>query len=302
MKKVFENKIVRYVALALAFLFTSLCTYYGYYTMVPIITHYGRGLLTYFPTLLCMWMPSMIFCFGWMIAINKNPSSKWKIARLGGLIVTAEAGICLITHILMIILEFKGKAGASISPLFPYDVLALLTLLTALGISTLVWCKKNASMREENNNDGQIIKRRTIVAGWFYLVLTSYFTGCGMSFVFYLVPVDHNLLLMIPFFISFFLPLLGLVCFDVYKHGKEEKKQDIYKTGLITLGVATAVIYALVIVCVIVNPYILQDSLSGMYILGFAIKIPFALFVIAAGMIALWIVAFIRYLKTYKKQ
>ena len=300
MKKIIASPLFKIISFALLFLFASYTTHLGFSLVVPIITNYGRHILTHLPAILACWMPLLSLIFLWLKWRSKNPANEWKICFTYGLLITCLSSILLADHILMTAIEYKWVLHATeATPLFPYDVIVVLAIFLGIGIFTLVRCGLSKEKRLIESVDEEM-KTSTKVAVWFYLPFTCYFFGAGLSFVNSFDSYDPNWPIMIPAFLSFFLMTFALVMYIYYKQAKGEDKRKRHFVTLMTTLVVMFVLAAWLVVGLIINPYLFPESLSQYYMLGYAIKIPFGVFICFIGTLAPSIVSLVRYFKRYK--
>lgn len=300
MKKILAHPLFRPIAFGVLFVIACVMTRMGFVLMVPIITNSGRYLINALPALLGCWLPLVSLIFLWMKWNSKDIARQWNFCFIYGLLITGVSALLLADQIILSAAEYNWTLHATeISPLFPFDVIALDAIFLGIGIFTLVRCALTKSNRlvERTNEE---IKTRTAVAVWFFLPFTCYFAGATFSFATGLDTYDPNWPFMIPAFLSFFLMAEAMVLFILYKQGSEENKQKRHFLGIVIMLATIAVLGIWLGVGILVNPYLFPESLSQYYTLGYAIKIPFGVFFSFIGAIAPTIVSIVRYCKRYK--
>ena len=241
----------------------------------------------------------MSLCFLWMYWNNKDVASKWNVIRWFGIILTAISVISIGLHIAMISLEFGWNLNRNLLPLFPFDILAMAVIFLAIGVYSIIWTIKNKELAKVEKTSNFIIKKSTQVAVWVMICFSAYFFGGFLHSFNLLDSIDPNWWAMIPVVLSLTLMAFETVVFIIYKQGDEEHKQARHFKGLLAVLIATTVIYVWIGIASLISPYFLQNSCSGLYMLGFAIKIPFGLYFCAIGVIAPCTVSIVRYIKRY---
>lgn len=300
MKKLLNMRYSKHVVLGVLFIISSILLFSMDYLLACVVTSYGRGILTFLPTMIAVLLPAFTLASYWTYLHKKNEINKWRVLRNYSLITLLTSTLALILHVVMIIVEFGWKLG-SLTYLFPFDVLCLLMVFVVLGVLSLI---KTIKMKKNitETTDEEKIKTRTVVAAWFMIGFASYYFGGTLSSVTLFTNLDANWFGMIPALLSLSLLTLMLVMFFIYKHAKEENKQKAYKRGLLITGITTVVLYGLVLDAVLINSRLFPESLSNFFVLGFAIKIPIGFLLNFVGVITLFVIALVKYIKRYIKK
>lgn len=300
MKKILVNPLFKRILFGVLFVLASFATRMGFVLMVPVITNQGRYLLTALPAIVGCWFPLLSLILLWIKWNSNSVARQWKITFIYGLLATSISVLLLADQIIMSAVEYHWVLHATeLSPLFPYDVIALLVLFLGLGIYSLIksgLTKADLLVAPVEEN----LKGKGIVAVWFFLTFACYFNGAAFSFITGLDAYDPNWPFMIPAFLAFFLMVEAMVMYVIYKQGNEETKQKRHFLGIIVMLTSITVLAVWIGIGIIINPYLYPESLSQYYTLGYAIKVPFGAFLTFIGALAPTIVAIVRYFKRYK--
>lgn len=300
MKKLFENPIIKYVAFGVLYLIAALFVAFSVNIFAAIVANEFRYLLNYFPTIVALWMPLASACFLWMYWNSNNVASKWKIARMYGLVITAASFICLVAHILMISTEFGWRLYNNMSWLYPFDILALLVIFLGIGIYALISSFKNKAFRDVEMTQ-PVTKRRVYVAMWFAICMSAYYVGAGLKAFALMDHFDPNWWMMIPVILVNFLLAFSVGLYVWYKQGDEEDRKKRHFKAIVIILSTSAVLAIWILIGMLVNPYFFPQSLNSHYPLGYLIKMPIGLFIEIAGLIALYTVSIVKYAKGKKK-
>lgn len=301
MTKLFSSVKSRKITLLMLFFIASLSTAYGWFLFVPVITNYGRMLATYFPALFTFGVPLFSFFMLWMYWHTYNIANKHRILKIYSITLVVLMGICIPFHVLSIGLSFgwNGIYGV-LTPLFPYDLLAVMILYLALGICILFYAIRNGELALVPMTVKNPLRRRAFVAMGFVSAFTSYFFGAFFEVFFIIDTFDSNWYGMIPAILMFLLPLASLIMFVFYRHQTDEiTKQKVHFYSLISILLSTLVLLLWVLIAVLINPYLFPQSLSNFYMLGYAAKLPIGFFLIIIMLFVEILVSFLRYRKRY---
>lgn len=299
MKKLYSSVVARNITLLVLFFVASLFVAYGWFLFVPIVTHYGRMLLTYFPTLFAFGVPIFSFFMLWMYWHSVNVANRYRIVKIYSITLVVLMGICIPFHVLAIGLSFgwNGIYG-TITPLFPYDLLTLMIIFLAIGIYLLMWVFRNEELKKVPITVKNQLRRRAFVAMAFVSAFTAHFLGLFFQAFFIIDSFDPNWYGMIPAILLNLVPFMSLLMFVYYRHQKDEKaKRKIFGLSLISLLSATFALLLWELIAVLINPYLFTQSLSNFYLLGYAIKIPLGYFLIIIMLFVEYLVIIIRYCK-----
>lgn len=301
MKKLFATSRGKMITLAILFFVASLSIAYGWFLFVPIVTHYGRMLATYFPTFLTFGVPLFSFYMLWMYWHTNNLANKLRVLKVYSLSLIVLMGLCIPFHLLSINVSFgwNGIYGV-LTPLFPYDLLALMVLYLSLGIIILIYVIKHKNYALVPLTIKNPLCKRAFVAMGFSSAFVAYFFGVFFEIFFIMDYIDPNWYGMIPAIVLNLLPIASFVMFATYRHQvDEDKKRKIYLFSLASLSLSTLLLLLWVLIAVLINPYLFPQSLSNFYMLGYAAKMPIGFFIIIILLFVEYLISFIRYRKKY---
>lgn len=301
MKTFFATSKGKIITLAVIFFIASLSTAYSWFLFVPIVTHYGRMFATYFPTFFTFGVPLFSFYMLWMYWHTHNIANQRKILKIYSITLIVLMSLCIPFHILSISVSF-GWAGiyGVLTPLFPYDQLALMVLYLILGISIFVYVLTHKDYALVPVTVVNPQRKRAFVAMAFASSFTCYFFGLFFEVFFIMDYLDPNWYGMIPAILFNLLPLLAQVLFVIYQHqNDDEKKRKAFFFGLTSLTLTSLTILLWVSITVLINPYLFAQSLSNFYMLGYAAKMPIGFFIIIILLFVECLIGFLRYRKRY---
>lgn len=301
-QKFYETTLFKSIVFGVLFILASMTTRMGFVLIVPIFTSGGRYVSTHLPAILALWMPLLCLIFLWMRWNTNDKKTKWLITFTSGLLITGLNAVLLADHIIMSALEYHWVLHATeTSPLFPFDIMVLLIVFLCFGIAALVEAIITRKDRLEERLPMRV-PNKTIVAVWFYLPFACYFNGAAFSVITSLPDYDPNWPFMIPALLAFFLMIVALYMYVYAMKGDEEGKKKRWFNAIVITLASIAFVYIWIGIGVIVNPYLFPESLSQYYTLGYAIKIPFGLFLTGLGALIPCIVSIVKYCKTYPKK
>lgn len=293
------SKYYKPTILIALFIISCLTTYFGWFNFVPVITHTGRMLLTYLPTYFTCAIPLITLIMTWMYFHTLNIKNRYRIERVYAFIVLILMSFSIILHVIMIITQTGwSTVYGIISPLFPYDQLALMVIYLAFGILVCVHLHKHKEDYLVPVTINNPMRKRAFVAVAFALPFTCYLTPAFYQIFRLFEGYDPNWYGVVPALLTFLLPILSLIMFIIYKHSGSNKKA--YFNGLVTVYTSTIGLLVWIIIAIIINPYIFAQSLTSYYLLGYAAKIPGALLLIIIMEIVYLTVATTRYIKRYR--
>ena len=299
MSKITNLKYFKEVLLAFLFIIGSFFTYQGVFLALPFVTNYGRGLFTYLPTFLLMGVPLFSFIIFYLFYHVYNYQTKWRLIHIYAVSLIIIMVYSIIDQILVnSLLIGWDKVFGVITPLFPFDVLVGQVISLFIGIIALIWCFKHKSYKLIEKTSDIVVKKRHYVAFIFMAAFSMYFLGDLMTIVTYFnEPIDSNWWGMIPFLLEMLLLPLALLLYVIYEHKDEKDKSKFQLKGIVILGSITLFIGLYMLIVSFINPYIVQDSLGGFYCIGYAIKIPFGIFIILFGTILVLTLSIINLVK-----
>ena len=301
-KELINKRWFKPVTLTVLFVLSAFITYYASYLIVPMITHYGRFTLSYLPTVFTLYM--FLFTFGmlWLYWHVYNVASKWLIAKVYSITLIIVEAVSLLIHIIMICHEFKwNRLSGVISPLFPFDILALMVIFLALGIVILVWVIKNKELKKVAKTSTFALKRGTAAAFLTVAGFGNYFLGLFIYSFTVCDYFDPNWYGMVPVILSFLTISIELVFYSLYQYAPNEEKRKWQFRGVLVTLIITLVLYTWLAIALMINSRLIIESLSNFFILGYTIKIPIGLFLNALIVLITCLVAIIK-LKTKKEK
>lgn len=301
MKRLLNAKYFKDTFLAIIFFISSICTYYGIFSSIPFVTSYGRGLLNYFPSLLVFMVPLFSFIIFYLYYHFDNYQTKWKMIKIYGLVLTIAMSLMIVLQIITISLLLKWKLMRSVTPLFPFDILTLSILFLIVGIISLIWCKCHHDYSLVAATATKKYKKRYYVALIFMIIFSTYFLGDFISmYNLFGSRIDENAWGFAPFLLEMLLLSLALFMYEIYSRQTEElDKKRWYFKGILITSISSILIFIWIIIVLIINPFIVHDSLSLFYPIGYAVKIPFGIILIAIGMVIILISSTCKYIKRY---
>ncbi len=303
MSKITNFKYFKEVLLTILFIVGSFFTYQGVFLALPFITNYGRGLFTYLPTFLLMGVPLFSFIIFYLYYHVYNYQTKWQLIHIYAISLIIIMSYSLIDQILVnSLLIGWDKVFGVITPLFPFDVLFGQVVALGIGIISLYWCHRHKSYKSITKTSDIIVRKRHYVAFIFMAAFAMYFLGDFMTlFTYFNEPIDTNWWGMIPFLLEMLLLPLLVFVYVLYEHKDEKDKTKFQLKAIIIVGSISLLIGLYMLIVSIINPYIVQDSLGGFYCIGYAIKIPFGIFIIIVGDLLVLSLSVVNLVKKFHK-
>lgn len=292
--KSLDNNRLYIVIFAILFVISGIFAFKGFYTMFPIISHQGRGALTYLPTILLFVIPLITLSFLFVYKHKMNPIKKHKILKYYSFTLFVVSFFGFFLQLINMFITFGwNNIGKNISSLFPYDVLIILGIIFALSIYLLIYSFKTI---EEEKNDVTIeekLKNKNIALFIVYLVFTSYFFGAGMHAVNLIKGgISDTWYLSLPFVLILFIMSMNGVFYLIYKHKKENKK--LYLLFMIISLSLTVLLVGYGIVSANIEPRIISLDLTPLFYLDHSSSLPIAGIFLFVGIVIPEIIALIK--------
>lgn len=290
-----ESRKAKIIFSSVTYLLGSICLYFAIYLAFPFISFGGRGMLTFLPTVLIYFFP-LVLSLTFFIYFNmKNVKNKWQTLYYASIIFGSISIVLTIWHILVTSTTIGWGLYGNVTYLFPYDTLLLGLLSCACWVYIFIHSLKTKEYnlvpltikeKDEKLNKGPMVA---------YLSFAAYFLG-GFFFFFSLIGdgvLDSDFLFIVIVMLSYLLPLCGAILYALNRYF------DLFnKKMLAIIYFASALLIALLIVIsVFINPYWIPHSISGLFPLGYAIKMPIGLFILALLLVVSGVTTLIRLLK-----
>ncbi len=298
--KFFNRKLVKYLTLGIVFIVASVCSFLEALASSQVIAHYGSNILEFFPTMAVLYMPIFCFIMIWCYYYVHTEKGKQNSMCTFGVVSVVAMVISFILQIVEMALYFGwGLTSASITPLFPWDILVCSLIFLVIGIIVLwryVRRKKNYTVMTLNYIVP--LRKRTVVMVVFFSLFAAEFFGTAIFSLTLLDGyIDPNLWGVIPIVLSYLLMGAEGVVYYIYKERKDSQK--VFRNGLIALGSTTFVLLFWALIATCINPQLISESLDGLMPVGYTIRMPIGLFINLVGVIAPLIVALVYYIARY---
>lgn len=277
-----KKRIVGFSVLAIAYIFVSLLTFYAVRLALPIVTYYGRTSLYLLPAVFTYLMPLVVFYIILMSMYAKSIKGRLRFVKTLGFILLAISLFNLITISLCIGLLFDGKVIVNyVTPIFPLDVLIINILYLFASICCLLYQRIDRKYVLSVGVSTHALPTFKMVFCGIFLAFSTYFFG---EFIFGFIflqegYVDPNWPLMIPHYLSFILPSVIFAFYIVYMFIADPnlKLKFGYISLLINYGL-TLIVFIWLFLGMILQPYLIAQSLQWEYEIGLAIKLPMGMF------------------------
>jgi hypothetical protein len=273
----------------LLFILASVSAFYGTRLSLPIVTSYGRGTLNTLPATLTFALPLFSFIMIWLYTRTDVNSKRLKLTFIYSLTMMIVAIFNIILILLVVTLLYNGDFIVGVmTPLYPLDLFLFNIVFLLIGIASLFF----NSIGKKNMNNSDTEGRKHVLARYkvlevFFILFATYFFGEVIFGYNELMDgfLDPNLIFVIPVHLSFLLLTLEGIFYIVYVFSSDEHK---LKRGfilvLILLGL-TFLLFLWILVGLIINPYFFSESMQFEFAIGYAIKIPLGIFIVA-----LWVI------------
>lgn len=294
MKKIFSHPNFKLVLIVVSYFVAAVFTYEGFFNLMPVITNYGRGLLTQLPTILIYFSPITLVSMLYLHEETFNVSVRWKIKLVTALSTITVVGFSLTLHIIFVCL---GKYTFGLQTLlYPYDVIAAGTVLLAFGIVMLIHVIRTKELRNVPLTSTYHVGVPQKVATIAVISFGSYFLGNFYSVINIIGDYDSNWFGMIPFLNLYLLPTFALAISLITKviKGIDKLKITIISGSIFLFLVVWAAI------SLIINPLIISESLSNFNLLGYCVKIPAGLIVFLVVFIVSFVYSLVKIIKLVK--
>lgn len=287
------------------FIIASLSTFYGTRLTLPIVTYYGRGALTILPATLTFAIPLFTFILLWIYSRTGSTVKRWKMTLVYSFVMLGVSvfNTVIIFVIVGLLYDWNFIVGV-MTPMYPLDLLLYNLIYLAIGGAALFF---TLAKKKENNNDiidetKKTPRRYQVLAGFFF-AFACYFFGEALFGLNNLFEgyIDPNIGLTIPVYLSFLLMALAVVIYAIYIYSPEDKKNKRGLLGAISILSITALIFIWILIGFAINPYYFSESLQQEFAIGYAVKIPFGLFILLLWVLIPSVIALIKILKKMER-
>ena len=286
--------------LIILYIVGSVGLFYAVHLYFNFVSFSGKGLLTFFPTIICFILPLLSFFFAWLNTHHRNIQSKWRIKYYYSIIVLLLSVVSLATHIFDLIFTFKWNFYKGVLPLFPFDVLGMFSFFFILSLVLFINALRHRSQSIEEKTRGDFLKVSTAIIFFVFVGVASYFYG-GSICLFFLIkfPPNYNVIFIIGVFFALIALTVEVLLYALYIHQPNGLKRQYQKLGLIIGFIYYVVVLIWIIVGTVVSPSFITDYLSNIFPL---IKItvnnlPIGLIVIAVFASLPLIYSLIKYIR-----
>jgi len=274
-----EHPKTKWILIGLVYLLVAFLTAYGFYLITPIITSYGRDVLTFLPLILTFYVPLFLFISGTFYFSAKNIKSKQVAILVVGVSLSATMLFAFIYQTILIANTFGWKLYHNATYLFPFDTWIFSFLYLCLGILLLIKAIKDRTLFKVTKTiQGIFSKRIYYVLLTIYFVFSTYLLGAFM-FVFSLCDhFDSNWLGIIPFTLLLLLPSICLLYFLILKFSKKERsiKRELIAASIIAFLLIVLISWFYIVFSFV--PTLIGDTLFALMPLGSAISKPVSLY------------------------
>lgn len=300
--KSFENKTFFILIFSILFVVSAIFSFKGFYTLFPIISHQGRGSLTYLPTVMLFALPLLTLCFLFVYKHKVNYASKHKVIKHYSLTLFVVSFFSLLIHLIDMFITFGFTSiGKNISPLFPYDVLIVLALIFALSIYLIIYSFKTINEEKIEATIEQKVKNGHLVLFIIYLIFTAYFFGnCYHAIYLVIGGISDTWYLSLPFVLILLIMTMNGIFYLIYKHKNNDKK--LYLLFLIISLSITFVLVLYGIISSCIEPRIISLDLTPLFFLDHSSSLPIAGVILFLGIVFPEIFALIKFIITLVKK
>lgn len=301
-KKTLRVKIILFTAL---FILASVSTFYGTRLSLPIVTYYGRGALTTLPATFTFAIPLFTLIILTIYSRTGSVAKRWKVIFIYSLVMLAVALINIVDILFVVGLLYNWNFIVGVmTPIYPLDLLIFNFIFLAIGAASLFFAIVKKTERQDLTTDEtkQTPKKRLVLTGFFFAFACYYFGealfGINNLFEGY---IDSNIGLTIPVYLLFLLlAAMGLV-YIIYFHSCKEKQLKRGLIGVISILAITAFLLLWILIGFAINPYYFSESLQEEFAMGYALKVPFGLFILLGWILIPSLIALIRLIKQAKQ-
>ncbi|MCD8194993.1 MAG: hypothetical protein LUD22_01670 [Coprobacillus sp.] len=298
--KFFNRRLVKYLTLGIVFIIASVCSFLEALASSQVIAHYGSNILEFFPTMAVLYMPIFCFIMIWAYYYTTREKGKQNSMLTFGVITVVAMGISFILQLVEMGLYFGWNLNsASITPLFPWDILVCSAIFLAIGIIVLWrYVKRKNNYVVQTLNYVVPLRKRTIVMVVFFSLFAAEFLGTAIFSLTLLDGyMDPNIWGVIPIVLSYLLMAAEGVIYYIYKERHDSQK--VFRNGLIALSASAFVLLFWALIATCINPQLISESLDGLMPVGYTIKTPIGLFINLVGVVVPLIVALVYYIARY---
>ncbi|MGM9874232.1 MAG: hypothetical protein ACI31G_04980 [Bacilli bacterium] len=299
--KSFENKTIFITLFCILFVISSIFAFKGFYTMFPIISHSGRGSLTYLPTIILFIIPLITLCYLFIYKHCLNYASKHRVLKSYSITMTIISFFAFLIQFINMFISFGWNSiGKNISPLFPYDVLIILLAILCLSIYLIVYSFKTIKEEKIEKTIEEKVKKRYLVLFSIYLCVATYFFGAAFHSIYLLIGgITDTWYLSLPYIFILVLMTMNGIFYLVYKHKNNDKRLFLL-FYIISISVTVFfVTYGIISACVC--PYIISRDLTPLFFIDHSSSLPIAGVFLFIGIVIPEITAFIFLIKSFKK-
>lgn len=301
-----RKHIIGSIILSICFVIVSITTFYGVRIFFPIVGSYGKGALNTLPCSFTYLLPLFIFYMALLYVYAKENKSRLRVLYILGYVLIAFS---IFNIVLMSIVYFVLLDGniffQTMTPMYPLDVFIINSVYFLVGIACLIYYFLDKKYQLTASIRPRPFSKKDFVLAGFLLPFATYFFGEFFFMFIYFQEgyIDPNWPFMIPVYLSFLLLASLCICYYIYPYVKDNKK-DLYQMIVLIVEYAVTITLGVWILCgVIINPYLVSQSLQWEFEIGLATKIPFGLFVNFLFAIPILIVSSIKFFKkTIKKK
>jgi len=300
-----KTKATKIVVFTLLFLVASIATFYGTRLTLPIITHYGRGTLTALPATFTFAIPLFTLIVLWQYSQTDTIGKRWRLNLIYSIVTITVATFNLIDLMLVLGLLYDWNLIVGVmTPIYPLDLILFNLIILAVGFASLFFTIANKKFKGSLETEGRVnISRGKHVLAGFFIAFATYFFGEALFGVIDIFEgfVDPNIVLVIPVYLAFLMLAVEAVVYVVYLYSPKESKLKRGLIGVITLLSISVLLFVWIVIGLTFNPYYFSESLQQEFAIGYSLKMPIGLFIIAAWVVIPSIVALIKFILRLNK-
>ncbi len=297
-----KNNVGWLIAMTIFYLVASFMFFYGIKLLFPVLANGGRSSLTLLPAVLTCVVPIVIFYIFWLFWRSKTLANRLRLEYIAGLVLIFVSGFNIVDLLLVLSILLKGNILFGIvTPCYPLDMLIANGIYLMLGITIMVYHYLDRKYVLTSKVMPFPLKTKYMVFAGFLLPFAAYFAGDFLSMYIYFINGirDPNWPLIIPYYISFLLPsFLGLVY--IYQSRFHEEKT--FLRNIIVLLSISAFALLWIIIGLIINPYVISESLQYEFAIGLVLKYPIGLLIIYLWVLIPSLISIIRIIRKNKRK
>lgn len=301
-----KNRIFGYIAIAVFFTFISLFTFIGTRYIYPIIVYGGRTSFYSLPAGLTYLMPLVMFYFILVSMYSKTIKGRLQFIKILGIILLVVGLFNEVDITICITLIWGGRTNPGLlNPIFPYDII-LINILYLLCSAALLLYRRidNKYVLSVGVSSIPLTTPRMITFG-FFIPFASYFLGEFLFGFIFLEEmfVDPNWHFMIPHYLSFLLPAIYFGLYMGLRFLRDHKKKKQFAlSSLIFICSTTIGVFTWLYAGLIMNPYLIEESLQWEYALALPLKFPLGIIVTTLICAVICITATIKFILIKRRQ